>query len=279
MTRADAVVVAYRSAATIGRCIETLRADPAVDRIIVVNNDPDDARTAAIVRGCDGVDLVEPDGNVGFGKGVNLARPLVRQPYVAIVNPDTTQTGDTISACIRRLGSEPRAAAVGPRILDRHGRLFHSSEHDISLPRLVLARLEAPFGAGVQRSTARHRRPHRTDALNGAFFVARVAALDAVGWFDPSIFLYGEEYDLFRRMRAAGWTIWYDPVGCVVHLGGESTSHLPDAGESLLREARHEQLRRWRGERTAAIYKRLVKSVAPTPDLRARNERPVGRQQ
>lgn len=38
-----------------------------------------------------------------------------------------------------------------------------------------------------------------------------------VGIFDPSFFLYYEDFDLAWRGRARGWTYWYDPRSVVLH--------------------------------------------------------------
>ncbi|MFM8267645.1 MAG: glycosyltransferase family 2 protein [Ilumatobacteraceae bacterium] len=38
-----------------------------------------------------------------------------------------------------------------------------------------------------------------------------------VGIFDPSYFLYYEDFDLSCRGRARGWTYWYDPRSIVLH--------------------------------------------------------------
>jgi N-acetylglucosaminyl-diphospho-decaprenol L-rhamnosyltransferase len=46
---------------------------------------------------------------------------------------------------------------------------------------------------------------------------------DAVGGFDERFFLYFEDADLCRRMRARGHRVRYVPGARVMHLGGESS--------------------------------------------------------
>ena len=58
---ADAIVVAYQSSDVVEACIAGLRSDPAVDRIVVVNNSPGDA-TAEVLEGGDRVIYVEAEG-------------------------------------------------------------------------------------------------------------------------------------------------------------------------------------------------------------------------
>jgi GT2 family glycosyltransferase len=53
--------------------------------------------------------------------------------------------------------------------------------------------------------------------------LARRAAVDAVGGFDERYFLYWEDADVCRRLRAQGYTIRYVPAGRVMHIGGRSS--------------------------------------------------------
>jgi GT2 family glycosyltransferase len=110
----------------------------------------------------------------------------------------------------------------------------------------------------VERTDAEHRRAHRTSCLIGAFVVGRVAALDEIGWFDESIFLFGEDQDISRRLRRSGWEIWYAPVGEVRHIDGHSSRQLSDHGRRLLREARYRELRNAAGPIDAELYRALV---------------------
>jgi GT2 family glycosyltransferase len=61
-----------------------------------------------------------------------------------------------------------------------------------------------------------------TGFLSGACFLARTAALKEVGGFDPEFFLYYEDADLFRRLRAAGWELWVSWPTRVRHAHGGS---------------------------------------------------------
>ena len=50
----------------------------------------------------------------------------------------------------------------------------------------------------------------------------RRSVLDRIGFFDERFFLYYEEVDLCRRVKAAKREVWYWPDIVVEHLGGES---------------------------------------------------------
>ncbi|MDQ6949278.1 MAG: glycosyltransferase [Actinomycetota bacterium] len=255
--RVDVVVVAYRSHDVIGPCIASLLQDPAVGQVIVVNNNPGDA-VSRLVQAMPGVELIEADRNVGFGPGINLTRNRVGAPFVAIANPDTVQMGDTLTDIAAFLESRTTAGVASPRVFDSHGGLCCSSEREVSVACLLLDSLGLPPGLGTRRSRRVHRQAHMTMNLNGAFLVARRRALDDVGWFDDSIFLFGEDQDLCRRMRRAGWEVWYAPVGHVVHAGGHSWRPLGQEAWQAQRDARAEQLRRAHGPGHATMFRWLA---------------------
>ncbi len=257
VVRADAVVVAYRSSQIIGRCLEALRADGAVDTIVVVNNSPGD-ETEQRARAVDRMVYLDSPRNLGFGRAVNSARPHVRHPYVVLANPDAIQEPGTAGALLDFLERHPLAGAVAPRMTDADGTPFPNSQRDLSLGRLIAESAGLPASLGVARPLEQHERAHRTEYVIGSYLVTRAKAMDEIGWFDESIFLFGEDLDLCRRMRRAGWEVWFAPVGRVRHLSGHSWKQLPDRARSLFIEARHRELRKARGPVEAEIYRFLV---------------------
>lgn len=54
------------------------------------------------------------------------------------------------------------------------------------------------------------------------YSLMRREVLAQVGLFDPRYFMYYEEVDHCRRVKAAGWKVVYYPDTSVVHLAGES---------------------------------------------------------
>jgi GT2 family glycosyltransferase len=53
--------------------------------------------------------------------------------------------------------------------------------------------------------------------------IVRRRVLEEVGLFDEDFFLYFEEVDLCRRIRAAGFEIYFVPEASVSHLSGATT--------------------------------------------------------
>ncbi|MEU2002869.1 glycosyltransferase family 2 protein [Rhodococcus sp. NPDC019627] len=251
----DVIIVAYRTGDVLPRCLESIRADPSVGHVYIVDNSPGHPLG---VLSSEGVTIVEPGENLGFGNGVNAAAPLVSTEYVAVVNPDLVVQKGVFGKCVDFLDENHGVGLLSPRVYV-DGLLFRTSEHDASLPRY----LSHPVGLGrifgVERPTRHHYRTHETDAVNGAFMVARTSALEQIGWFDRSIFLFGEEIDMCRRLRRSGWKVVYLADGRVDHLDGYSAALEDDRViRQLRRSARVEQLRRARGVWQARVYSVLL---------------------
>ena len=60
------------------------------------------------------------------------------------------------------------------------------------------------------------------DWVPGCYYLIRREVIDQVGLFDPRFFLYYEEVDHCRAVKAAGWQVMFYPDTTVVHIGGES---------------------------------------------------------
>ncbi len=60
------------------------------------------------------------------------------------------------------------------------------------------------------------------DWVPGCYYLVRREVLNQVGLFDPRYFLYYEEVDHCRAVKASGWEVTYFNETTVVHIGGES---------------------------------------------------------
>lgn len=260
MTKCTAVIVNYESADVLARCIGSVLCDPAIAGVLVVDNSRTDGAEAVVAsfnRAC----YMAPSRNVGFGPAVNAARKYVRTEFVVIVNPDTRMRGQVVTECISFLSLHPSAALMSPMIVSPAGKVQRVAEHEISIARLVSTALGLFAKWQIAKPLAQHSMAQECAAVNGAFMVARTQALDSVDWFDPRLFLFGEEQDLCRRLRKRGWSVWYAPIESVEHLDGHSMRAIdPAVVRALHVNARATQLRRARGPWSELVY-RLVVSV------------------
>jgi GT2 family glycosyltransferase len=223
-----AVVVSFRSAATLRDCVEPLAAIPGVRVTVVDNASPDDS--AATVRDLP-VELIRSSRNGGFSYGCNLGAARSDAPFLLFLNPDARIDRPSLERLRAALLGDPRAALAGPRIVESSGELAWSQRR---FPRqistyaqaLFLHRLlpRAAWTDELIRDPRAYRQAATPDWLSGACLLVRRDAFEAVGGFDESFFLYCEDTDLCRRLRSAGHTILFEPGATVRHAGGSSSA-------------------------------------------------------
>jgi GT2 family glycosyltransferase len=90
------------------------------------------------------------------------------------------------------------------------------------------------------------------DWVPGAYGIIPRTLLDSIGFFDEAFFLYYEEVDLCRRIRAAGYRIRYWSDVHVVHLGGESSKTV----KRLTFSSSGSQLTLWRMRSELLYYRK-----------------------
>ena len=223
-TGVDAVIVSYRSAATLRGCVAPLAALPDVHVTVVDNASPD--ASADAVAGL-GVDVVRSPRNGGFSYGCNLGAARGQAPYLLFLNPDARIDADSLAALRASLDSVPAAGLAAPRIIAEDGSLAWSlrrfPRHRSTFAQaLFLHRLRplAAWSDELVRDPAAYERPGAPDWVSGACMLVRRSAFEAVGGFDEDFFLYCEDTDLCRRLWEAGHSVRFDPDELLQMLAG-----------------------------------------------------------
>jgi GT2 family glycosyltransferase len=178
--------------------------------------------------------LVRNEENVGFARGVNQGLAATSAPLVLIMNPDCRLVAGAFTSLRRELEQSPPCAIAGPRILDPDGSLQGSARGDPDMftglfGRTTLLRRVLPNLAVSKRNVIGDaavgdgRTSVGVDWLSGACMLARRDALRQVDGFDERYFLYWEDADLCRRLRARGYQVRYVPDATAIHRVGHSS--------------------------------------------------------
>ncbi|HWH80912.1 MAG TPA: glycosyltransferase family 2 protein [Burkholderiaceae bacterium] len=224
-----AIVVSYNTRDLIPACLSALRTSAATLRlqIIVIDNGSRDDSVAAL-RGPEYADcevIVNPT-NVGFGRANNQALALARGRHVLLLNTDAFVAADSLTKTVQYLDAHPRCGLLGVRLVGRDGVLQPSCRYfPTPWNEFLLGTGWARYFPGsrlIDDMGWDHASVRECDWVPGCYYLVRRQAIDEVGLFDPRFFLYYEEVDHCRALKAAGWTVVYFPDTTVVHLGGES---------------------------------------------------------
>jgi N-acetylglucosaminyl-diphospho-decaprenol L-rhamnosyltransferase len=220
--RVSAVVVTYNALPWIERCLESVR---GLETVVVDNGSTDG--TVELVRDrFPDARLVQQE-NRGLAAGWNRGIAEATGDWFLILNADAWLLGDAIERLVEFGQQHPRAAAVGPRLLNQDGSLQRSVRGFPTLWRLateyLFLRKLAPGSRALNAFYAGgfgHDEPRECDWVMGSCLLIRRTAVEDVGPLDESFFLFSEETDWCYRVRQAGWQVWFFPGAECVHVGG-----------------------------------------------------------
>lgn len=199
MLRAVAIVVAYNSGEALTRCLDSLD----VPVVVVNNGDP-------IELDRDGVRVIRPGRNVGFGAGCNLGAAATDADVLVFLNPDTVARPGAVASLARTLEDETIGVAQARlRLLDRP-ELLNSSGNVLHVSGLAW-----PGGYGDRADDLTDSR--EIAYASGAALAIRAGVFRELGGFAEELFLYQEDLDLCWRARMRGLRVVVDPKADVLH--------------------------------------------------------------
>ena len=232
--RLAAVVVNYESGSLLTTCVADLRR-AGIDEVVVVDNGSVDGSTIAARAAVEGLDVLVPGTNLGYGAAANRGVAATTAPLILVCNPDLEVPAAAVAALASALDADSARALVGPLIRTSTGERYPSARQ---FPSMIDAAGHALLGifAPDNRFTRNYQRSEldgaaveiRTvDWVSGACFLVRRSAFEQVGGFDESYFMYAEDVDLCWRLGQAGWRVMYAPTAEVTHVQGQSTNRHP----------------------------------------------------
>ena len=200
---------------------------------LVVDNASSDGSPDAVVARFPGARVIANAENVGFSRACNQGARETRAPFVLFLNPDATLAPGSLAALVALVEARPRVGIAAPRTRSSNGDIQVSTGADLSLvsewrQRQLVRAVAHRDPRALAEAEARHAVEHEPGWVSGACLLARREALDAVSGFDERFFLYEEDADLCRRVRAAGWQVLFTPEAEARHARGRSMARTPE---------------------------------------------------
>jgi GT2 family glycosyltransferase len=261
------IVVSFNTQAMLRQCLQSVLAECGREgiaaEILVVDNASSDGSADMVDREFSAsavpVRLIRSEVNLGFGAANNVAFEQAQGRYLVLLNSDAFIHPGGLRLALEHMDANRSAGIGGGKLVGRDNqpqpsaRAFPSIWNDALVQTGLAARYSHSriFGA-PDRTWADLNQPAEVDWMPGAFLIVGREALVKAGLFDPAFFLYYEEVDLCRRVKAAGFGIEYWPDIIVTHIGGESSSQLPS--QKLSSHAREVVL--WRMRSTLLYYRK-----------------------
>ncbi len=200
--------------------------------VIVVDNNPNMRVREWVQKDFPLVKLVMSDRNVGFGAGMNLAMHQASGRYYFVFNPDIATFDGVLDSLTAFMDTHPDIGMLGPKLLNPDRTLQYSC-YEFMKPSIIFFRRvpvlrSLPFAKravdAYQMKSWAHDQIQDVDYLLGAAMFVRKEAVDEVGGFDPTFFVYFEDQDWCRRFWLAGWRVVYHPDISLIHYHRRETA-------------------------------------------------------
>lgn len=212
-------IVNYNSRENLRACLHSIRenvSDSRNHQIIIINNDEEKLENFSDEFG---VDLIEKNENVGFGRAHNLGLGKSRGEYIFFLNPDTKIFSGTVEKMLGVFSADEKIGIVGP---------IHFDEKEISNEEHFGVR-KTPFST-IGKKIFRDKEKSgtegffETDWVSGGAMMIKKDLFSELGGFDENYFMYFEDVDLCLRAKKKGWKVAVHPEAKIFHKSGQSFS-------------------------------------------------------
>jgi GT2 family glycosyltransferase len=247
---ASVIVVNWRQPDLTARCLESLvrqRADASWE-IVLVENEALPGAVDRFRRLVPDLVVVEEPTNAGFAGGVARGLGAARGAVVVLLNNDAVAEPGFVEEGLRALrDADPCVAAASATVVlagtfspasrrgdsvlvGLDGRLWERDDDPSAVVLLNGTGIELDRdGNGWDRdwlapATPVPSREEPPFGFSGGAAFVRRDALDEVGGFDESLFMYYEDLDVSWRLRLAGRDVVHAPAARTVHLHAGSSS-------------------------------------------------------
>jgi len=180
----------------------------------------------------DFIHIITGHGNIGYGKGNNLAINKTDCSYHLIINPDIIVDKENISLAVRYLEINDDVGMLAPHALDQYGHTHYIAKRYPGFLVLLTRALKLKFMQKLFRDRlydyeyrdkipAQH--PLEIELASGCYMFCRTDILKKLGGFDPRFFMYFEDFDLSMRLRQSKKIMHLHELQ-VIHLGGGASA-------------------------------------------------------
>lgn len=260
------IIVSWNVRDLLRACLRSLTTAPCplTTELIVIDNASTDGSAEMVAAEFPDAKLICNSANLGFTRGNNQGLALARGRYVLFLNPDTEVVGDALATMVAYMEAHPRVGALGPQLRYGDGS-FQSSRR--RFPGLATALFEStplawhwpaarnPWARRYHMADTPNDQTQPVDWLVGAALLVRRAVLDQVGGFDEGYFMYSEELDLCRRIKATGWEVHYLPQAQIIHHEGKSSEQVVAARHIYFHTSRVRYFRKFYGPLAAGFLR------------------------
>ncbi|MBW2056322.1 MAG: glycosyltransferase family 2 protein [Deltaproteobacteria bacterium] len=256
------IIVNWNTRDLVLECLRSLYRDTSglSTEVLVVDNGSCDGSAESIRAAFPGVILIENSRNLGFARAGNQGLARSRGRYILFLNTDGLVQEGAVRLLLDFMEATPRAAIVGPQLLNPDGSKQNSFDNFPTLisEGLNKSLLRLLFPARYPSKRLSFSSPVEVESAIGACLMVRRDAIDDVGPMDEDYFFFMEETDWCFRMRQRGWKVYLVPQARVIHLQGRTAGRVKARARVEYYRSRYLFFKKNRGELQAGALRVIL---------------------
>ncbi|MBC8618443.1 glycosyltransferase family 2 protein [Parabacteroides faecis] len=195
-----------------------------IDKIYIIDNSPTSILRNNIYTFSNNIEYIWGHGNIGYGSAHNIAMRKAYQSgatYHIILNPDISFQNGVIEACRDYMEQNASVGTIMPKVIYPNGETQYLCKL-LPTPFNLIFRRFFPFKFLKKYNDKYELRLFGYDktinvpCLSGCFMFLRTKIFEDIGYFDERYFMYGEDFDYYRRIHTKYKTIFY-PLVFIIH--------------------------------------------------------------
>lgn len=227
------IIVSYNTKDLTRQCLKSIceNVKGISFEVICVDNNSQDSSGDLIKKEFPQIELIESKENLGYAKGNNLGVKKSKARYVVLLNSDTVILPGALEKVFDFMEDNLDAGAASPKLLNPDGSIQYCIR---TLPNIKTAIFQT-FGwhklFPKSKITARYYRTDldynkilSVDSIGTTCYMVRREVLQKVGLLDENFFMYNVDLDFNKRIKDAGYNIYYVSDAKIIHYGGVSVN-------------------------------------------------------
>ncbi len=181
--------------------------------------------------------IIVNNDNLGFAKAVNQGIKKSRGEYLLLLNSDTIVSPQALEKMIEFARKKKEAGIIAPKLLDKNGKTSQPSCYHLPTIKGAIKEFWLGQKGAFGKYLPRGGNPVKPEAAAGAAMLIPRAVYDVVGEFNEKYFMYYEDLDYCRRVREAGFAVYYLPTAKIIRYHGQSGKKEPQKVNRYLIES------------------------------------------
>ncbi len=256
------IIVHYKKDEDLINCVKSIvKSNTKFSFEIIVVDNFVNSKVEEKIKGFKKVRYFKMSSNLGYGGGNNFGSGSAKGEYLLFLNPDTIVLKDALNNLINFIKDRKDAGIVAPILLDKNNHSYPQGNKKLGLLEgiICLSFINRIFPKNkVSKSYFLQDWDRKTlkevDVVPGTAFVIKKDIFEKLGGFDDRFFLYFEEFDLCRRIKAIGYKLYILPTSKIIHYWGSSTKRIREI-KNIFEKSKFLYFRKYYGLIPAMIIK------------------------